>query len=103
MAKDVWDKVKETEAQADKIIGDAKLQSVTIIKKAREEAIELINAAETKAVKDGEIALADTTKKAQAFKEERIRELRNEQQVLTKIGENRINGAVNLILEKVVR
>lgn len=103
MAKEVWEKVTEAEAQALKIIEDAKLESVTIIKKAREEAVELVNAAETKAVKDGEAVLADTIKKAEALKENRICELRNEQQALTKNGEARISGAVNLILEKVVR
>lgn len=103
MAKEVWEKVKEAEAQASKIIEDAKLQSVAIVKKAREEAVEKHKAAEIKAVNDGETVLADAVKKGQVFKEQRIQELRNEQQSLSKIGEARISGAVNLILEKVVR
>lgn len=103
MAKEVWEQVKEVEAQAGKLIEDAKLQSVNIVKKAREEANELLKSAETKAVNDGELSLTETVKKAQAFKEQRIRELKTEQQSLTKTGEARINGAVNMILEKVVR
>lgn len=103
MAKEVWEKVTEAEIQAGKIIEDAKLQSVTKIKKAREEAVEFINAAESNALKEGEIALAESIKKAQAFKEGRIQELRNQQQSLNKTCEARMGGAVNLILEKVVR
>ncbi len=103
MAKEVWEKVKESETQASKIIEEAKLQSITVINKAREEAVELLRDVETKAARDGETALADTVQKSQGFAEKRLQELRNEQQLLTKLGEARISGAVNFILEKVVR
>ena len=103
MAKEVWEKLKEAEAEAGKLIEDAKLQSVTIIKKAREEVAQIIKDAEAKAIREGEATLGEAIKRAQAYKGERIRELQNQQQSLSKLGESRITGAVNLILEKVVR
>lgn len=103
MAKEVWEKLKEAEAEAGKLIEDAKLQSITIIKKAREEVAQIIKDAEAKAIQEGEATLGETIKGVQAYKEERIRELQNQQQALSKLGESRIPGAVNLILEKVVR
>jgi V/A-type H+-transporting ATPase subunit G/H len=103
MAKEVWEKVKEAEAKAAKAIEDAKLQSVEIVKKAREEAAELVKAAERQSVADGEKLLAERVTRIKEFKKEQIHKVEEELQHLLQTSSKRIDGAVNLILEKVVR
>lgn len=103
MAKEVWEKVKATEAKAAKAIEDAKLQSVEIIKKAREDAAEMVKAVEKQSIADGEKVLADSAAQAKIFKEQRISQIEQELKALVEMSAKRIGGAVNLILEKVVR
>ncbi len=103
MAKEVWEKVKEAEAQAAKTIEDAKLQSVGVVKKAREDAAESIKAAEGKSIVDGAKVLADRIAQANNYKEQRIRQVEQELKAQAEMGAKRTSGAVKLILEKVVR
>jgi vacuolar-type H+-ATPase subunit H len=58
MAKEVWEEIQAAEAEARRIIEDAKLKSNNAIRDARQQALDMIALAEQKAGEEGEKLLA---------------------------------------------
>jgi vacuolar-type H+-ATPase subunit H len=102
MAKAVWEEIQATEIEAKRIIEDAKSASVATLKKARQEAADLIEQAQEQARTAGEQLLNKTTVQAETAKQARLAAIDVTVQNFSAAGAERLPGAIKMIVEKVV-
>jgi len=102
MAKEVWEIISKTEAEARRLTETAKLQKTELIKKAKEEATQILKTAEAEATAAGVKNLDDKNRQLQQWTEEYRGRVDAEIAGLTAMGEKRLPEAVNLIIKKVV-
>lgn len=102
MAKAVWEEIQTTEIAAKRIIEDAKSASVAALKKARQEAADLIEQAQEQARAAGEQLLNNTTVQAGTAKQARLAAIDITVKDLSAAGAGRLSGAIKMIVEKVV-
>jgi V/A-type H+-transporting ATPase subunit G/H len=103
MAKEVWEEIQAAEAEARRIIEDAKLKSNNAIRDARQQALDMIALAEQKAGEEGEKLLAKRSVDAAADQKNRFEAITAEIRQLSAKGNRRVSGAVKMIVEKVVK
>jgi V/A-type H+-transporting ATPase subunit G/H len=102
MAKEVWEEIQAAEAEARRIIADAKLKSNNVIRDARQKALDMIALAEQKARDEGERLLAEQSVSAAADQKARLEAIAAEIRQLSTKGKRRLSGAAKMIVEKVV-
>jgi vacuolar-type H+-ATPase subunit H len=102
MAKEVWEEIQAAEAEARRIIADAKLKGSNEIRNARQQALDMIALAEQKAREEGEKLLAERSVNSAADQKIRLEAITTEIRQLSARGKRRLSGAAKMIVEKVV-
>lgn len=102
MAKAVWEEIQATEIEAKRIVEDAKSAGVAALRKARQEAADLIEQAQEQARAAGEQLLNAATVQAETAKQARLAVIDVTVKDLSAVGAGRLPGAVKMIVEKVV-
>lgn len=102
MAKEVWEQIQAAEAEAEQIVATARNQSIQAVKDARQEAAVMIRKAEAEARAEGEALLKRKAVEFETAKQSRLDQIDVEVQELISRSEQRIPGAVKLVVEKVV-
>ncbi|HEY8464626.1 MAG TPA: hypothetical protein VIM29_11550 [Bacillota bacterium] len=102
MAKEVWEQIQAAEAEAEQIVATARNQSIQAVKDARQEATVMIRKAEAEARAEGEALLKRKAVEFETAKQSRLDQIDVEVQELISRSEQRIPGAVKLVVEKVV-
>ena len=102
MAKEVWEEIQAAEAEARRIIEDAKLKRNNEIRDARQKALDIIALAEQNTREEGKRLLAEQSVNAAADQKARLEAITAEIRQLSAKGKRRVSGAVKMIVEKVV-
>lgn len=102
MAEEVWQEIQNAEVKAAQIMEQARQNSLEMVKKAREDAAKILKDTETKAVAQGEAALAQASRQIESWQQEQFNRVDQAVQTLKALGEKKLGDAVNLIIEKVV-
>lgn len=102
MANEVWEAIQRSEAEANQILEAAKRKSSEILKQARDGAAIFAKQAEDAANIAGELLLQDVSLRSEAWKNEQINCVQDRVSDMLTQGEQKLNGAVAIIIEKVV-
>lgn len=102
MADGVWEEIRRSEEEADQILESAKRKSSEILRQAREEAVAYAKKTEDAAIAAGERLIHDVSQRSDAWKKEQMTRIEAQIREMVSKGEQKLAGAVDMIIEKVV-